>query len=398
MMETLDLFTGIGGFHRALAPVSRPLLYCDIDARAQNVINKNMESGVMPRAPVLNDVQDLDAIKRAVGRRRVDMIVSSSPCTGFSSSGKQEGLRNEASGLFRATIDVIAHFRPALVFFENVAPILRTNNGADLLEISNAMRALKYSMRWTVVSGADVGAPQVRRRWFCMCIRERTPASRFPDLPAEMLAPSEDHWRTAPPILGNDRDVTTEMFLLGNSIIPQAARHAFVRLYTGFHGGASFSKTCLAPEPRRRVHQGRGYPSHACLNVSGTLALCQAPKYCVPRERIVLDPDHFTFDATREYKRPRAEKITKPMVLNSWPTPRANGSHHSYTLSARTVRDLGTCVVFCKEWRGLAMPAATSRDQRAGAHFVCWLMGFPPTYLDASRAERLRARAAAATP
>lgn len=395
-MNTVDLFTGIGGFHRALAPIARPMLYCDIDNRAQNAIETHMQRGIMPRAPIIDDVRDIAALKRVVGRTRVDMIVSSSPCTGFSSYGKHEGLDNAASGLFRATIDVIARFRPALVFFENVAPILNTNNGDDLTEISRAMRGLNYSMRWTVVSGVDVGAPQVRRRWFCLCVRQRTPASRLPDLPREMVEAPEEHWRTAPPLLGpaDVGEANAEMFMLGNSIVPQAARHAFVRLYTGFRGGVSFSRTCLPlAKGRRRDMRGMGYPSHACLDVAGNLTLCDAPKFRLPDERIVLDPSHFPFESLREYKgkHDRAQPIRSPVVIRAWPTPRSSGVHHSYTLSARTMRDLPTCAVFCSEWRGRAMPRATSRGERVGLHFVCWLMGYPATYLDASRAARRKA-------
>lgn len=72
-------------------------LYCAIDPFCRAVLESNMARGRLPRAPVLDDVCDAASIVRTVGRRRVDLLIGTSSCKGFSVRGPRTGLKHAAA-------------------------------------------------------------------------------------------------------------------------------------------------------------------------------------------------------------------------------------------------------------------------------------------------------------
>lgn len=384
-MNSVDLFTGIGGFALALQGIARPIMYCDKDVRARSTLTKLIAARRLPCAPIVNDVRDACSICAAVGSRRVDIVTCSVPCTGFSKRGHRRGLADtERSGLFPPTIKVIQMLRPKLVMFENVAEITALNQAADFVEITRAIVSAGYrDVRWTQVSARDMGAPHLRKRWFCLCVRRG--ASDFPKLPEPHLGP--DWWRVepSPPLTGPREDVSTPLFQLGNALVPQAAREAFYRLFTGFQGGLVFQLKCASQDGKTTIALPCKIPAHACLGDDGEIVPCTPPRApsTGSRTKIVIDPKHF--ETRRVYRengaRPRRSPLVQtPRVLQSWPTPRTGGITHSANLSERTTRDLATVAMFCAEWNGTRM-CPTTDDHRMSLDFVTWLMGFPNQYL-----------------
>lgn len=76
MINSLDLFSGIGGISLALSDYARPIAYCEIDRYAQSVLLSRMADGTIETAPILRDITRLD------GRRFrgvVDIIVGGFP-------------------------------------------------------------------------------------------------------------------------------------------------------------------------------------------------------------------------------------------------------------------------------------------------------------------------------
>jgi DNA-cytosine methyltransferase len=248
-MTSVDLFSGLGGFALAFADLFTPLLYCEKDPFASDTLRNLMRKGALPEAPVVGDVIDIAAIKTCVKDSRIDLLTAGFPCIGFSASGKQDGFANAQSSLFHAASDVIDHCKPALVLFENVAEILAVNDGEDFAAVLERMSELGYDCRWTVYTAHEAGSPQMRKRWFCLCVR-RGAAPRFvvDDGPA-------DAWTTAmPPLVSAKGDHFTGRFsLLGNAIVPPAARKAFVRLYTAFKGGSVYVRDAITAPSRRSM-------------------------------------------------------------------------------------------------------------------------------------------------
>lgn len=59
MLSSLDLFTGIAGFTWGLRDIAVPVSYCEIDAHAIRILQKHMEAGCVPTAPICEDVAKL---------------------------------------------------------------------------------------------------------------------------------------------------------------------------------------------------------------------------------------------------------------------------------------------------------------------------------------------------
>lgn len=59
MMRGLDVFSGIGGFARALQGIVSVQTFCDIDPAARGCLARNMELGLLEKAPVETDIRNL---------------------------------------------------------------------------------------------------------------------------------------------------------------------------------------------------------------------------------------------------------------------------------------------------------------------------------------------------
>ena len=116
-LQTLDLFSGLGGMTLGLSEFAEPLLYCDVDPTAQQVLVRRMSQGQLPPAPIHGDVQTL----RMPAGCAVDMLVAGFPCQDISRAGFQSGIDDGLrSGLFREVLRLADETRAGCLFLENV--------------------------------------------------------------------------------------------------------------------------------------------------------------------------------------------------------------------------------------------------------------------------------------
>lgn len=377
-MKSLDLFSGIGGLTHALRDLGiEPSMYVEIEPKAQCVLKARMADGHLPQAPLHPDVRTLRSTDVP---GPIDIIVAGSPCIGFSSAGLRHGLKNEQSGLFMEVMRLAKDLRPSYLFFENVASI-RT---VGLKHVLEELRKLDYHCWWIALPAYVVGAPQYRRRWYCLCVKKEAP---MVTLTARTPWQSYD-WSREPPLVARttvDPRRKSESYarcgLLGNSVVPDSVRLAFLLLWTGLQKTTPDtilhqpSWTLQLPTPIKTV------PKEAHLSVAAMQLLDQdvirrvATPIHIPPEpsseaNITLDPETF------RHKRPKnpsqtATVITQPIVLRAWASPRAGTGHPSYVLTSRSQKDLETQLRFEKN---------TPDDLRGGhpePSWVDWLMGFP---------------------
>jgi site-specific DNA-cytosine methylase len=352
MPNSVDLFTGIGGFALALKGVYRPLLYCDNDPGVLLVLESLTRKGDLPRADLITDVKDTSAIVKAVANRKVDLLTAGFPCTGFSKSGAMKGLDNEGSSLFFHAMKAVRKLRPSVVFLENVAEIVKS---ADMDVIATSLRGMGYECRWTICSGSDVGSPQLRRRWFCMCVlRGFVPAA------LKVATQLRTSWSVkGMPRIASKRpeDFASRYSMLGNTIVPAAAWLAFVRLFTGF--AVQTFEQC-----RRLKLVKYGF-------MTGEVAMPPS----VPRFEILLRPDHFA-GAEKSSKRAVMPATEGTTARNVFPTPRATMWRKSNVLTSRTMRDLPCFALFVSKVNGVSQPK-TRANEVVNLDFMEWLMGFP---------------------
>jgi hypothetical protein len=228
-LKTLDLFSGIGGTVRGLAGIVNVVAYCDISPICHDVLHRQMEIGTLPTAHIFEDVTKLTASDISDG---VDMIIGTFPCQGMSSLGKRKALDDRRSTLFYEIMRLADDFRPKLLFFENVPNVLK--DAMDVI-VDELYFERGYEIRWVCMRASECGAPHERRRWFCLAIQpgvsydfdglEYSSYDWGSKSPARLVAPSGPR---------STRIQKDRCRLLGNSVVPDTVRAAFLYLLSGF--------------------------------------------------------------------------------------------------------------------------------------------------------------------
>lgn len=402
MLNHIDLFTGVGGFTLALEGISKPLMYCDNDPHVLNALDCLMERGALPRAKVVTDVRDLAAIKKAVGNSNIDIVTMGWPCLGLSSIGANEGLRHEQTKLFYDAFKVIATFKPTIALFENVAGLVSIMHRKDLRIIVRMITRLGYDMRWTCSSAADVGAPHLRRRWFCLCTRKRRPIPSF--LNSSTARCLNTKW-TNPPKLMEYRskmpNYAARVGQMGNSIVPLACRLAIFRMFTGFDGR-------IMSVDDLRANAGKRFEFVKAKDIAGDPAAWRDDiRHCVVIDTrkviymkvdradhldygIELCPAHYKHKrfSTRDrlYKKDQSPLVTSKIYKELWPTPRGLGIGASHLMTVRTANDLGTAARYACIVNGRRQDK-TDNSKWLSVRYAEWMMGFERDWTATSKCD-----------
>ena len=325
MLNSVDLFSGIGGMQHGLRNICKPLLYCEIDDFAQHVLSKNMRARKLPKAPIVSDVRDIDSIMRVIGKQRVDIVISTSSCQGFSLAGSHSGLQHHESQIMAAALHVIERVRPPVVFMENVPGILTVHNGQDFKWLQDRMKRLQYEVTYGIFSANEVGALHMRRRWYAV-FKHKT--RKLPTGWQKLMKPCPGFkWSlakfTADHLVPRTTFTNNRLHVLGNAVVPDCARVAFVTLMLNRPvEPIDFSKNVL---------------------------------------EITLYAKLFDDGIPHEY-----DKLT----IRRFPTPRALQLGACRKITYRCSQDLGTVLRFWDKARG-------DRSTKANPQFLEFLMGFP---------------------
>lgn len=160
-MNGLSLFSGIGGIDVALSGYVRPIAYCEIDPYCQAVLLNRQFDGLLPIAPIWDDVSTL----RVQGNgRNIDIIYGGFPCQDISVAGHGAGLEGKRSGLFYEIMRLAKEIKPKFIFLEKV-PAITTRGG---LQVVREIAEMGYDCRWCHVSAGEVGAIHKRERFFLL--------------------------------------------------------------------------------------------------------------------------------------------------------------------------------------------------------------------------------------
>lgn len=334
MLRSLDLFSGIGGMAVALRGIATPAQYCEIDPLCKQVLMARMADGSLPTAPISSDVRSL----MQPGSECIDLITAGWPCQDVSMCGKRRGLAGARSGLVREVMRIADLCQPSLLFLEN-SPGLVSAGGMDYLTAELGVKR-GYELRWRIVGACDVGAPHQRRRWFCLAVKQ---GYALPALDAlDALDAPEGRWDAepcarlvVPADAAANRECRRRFGMLGNAVVPAAARAAFLQLATG---------------------AGAATTSAGSFQRMGPFTL--DPAVYTGRERV-----------TREIT---AQEVTEPVTLAGWPTPRHLGfGPASHVLTVRSRKDLPTALRFASDTPDVLRDRGVINPEWAE-----WLMGY----------------------
>ena len=152
-LNTLDLFSGIGGFARGLEATNffNTTCFVEQDPYCQAVLKHHW-----PDVPVLGDIRSVQGPDLPI---RPDVICGGFPCQPFSHAGKQQA-QDDPRHLWPEMFRLIRECRPTWVVGENVIGLVQL--GLD--EVLSDLESEGYATRTFNIPACAVGAPHIRQR------------------------------------------------------------------------------------------------------------------------------------------------------------------------------------------------------------------------------------------
>jgi len=168
-----SMFAGIGGICLAFKQNGCKLIWAnEIDKYACKTYRLNFGDDYL----VEGDIQeiDLDSIPK------MDILTAGFPCQAFSSVGLKKGFEDPRGNLFFETARVINHIKPRVAFFENVANLLKHDEGKTLEVIKTTLKDLGYHGTYKVMNAKLYGdIPQQRNRIYILAFKNEEDLNHF---------------------------------------------------------------------------------------------------------------------------------------------------------------------------------------------------------------------------
>jgi DNA (cytosine-5)-methyltransferase 1 len=192
-------------------------LLVECDPKACDTLRHNARSWNKPANPwtpwkedavVCQDVRSLNL--ESPEWHSLDLLAGGPPCQPFSLGGVHAGM-DDRRNMFPAALEIVRHCRPKLVFFENVAGLLRASfapyfnyvvmrlrdpscvattdetwlaHAARLASRQTSTTKLGYHVTRQLINAADFGVPQRRKRVILMAVRSDLADGPLPEMEA----------------------------------------------------------------------------------------------------------------------------------------------------------------------------------------------------------------------
>ncbi len=166
-LRVIELCAGIGQTSLALKNACEKIgiemiieAFCEIDKFATQGY-RALHPGVMEWLS--------DMTKVSFKGRYCDILLATTPCTGFSELGKKDGFKNvegNASAIIWHTFRLIDELeqKPKIIFFENVKAMVGKKNREDFKIFEMELQKRGYKVCYKVLNAQHYGVPQHRER------------------------------------------------------------------------------------------------------------------------------------------------------------------------------------------------------------------------------------------
>lgn len=169
-MKFIDLFAGLGGFHKALHELGHEcVLASELDPTLRKVYKENW------RIEVHGDIKKIPLENIPAH----DILCAGFPCQPFSKAGKQLGRKDDRGTLFDEIIRILEHKQPTYFILENVPFIAKHDNNETWRVMKKNLEDLGYEVDHNIYSPQDFGVPQHRKRIFIVGSRSKFGLDHF---------------------------------------------------------------------------------------------------------------------------------------------------------------------------------------------------------------------------
>lgn len=160
-MKFIDLFAGLGGFHKALHELGHECVFVsELNSELRDIYYENWK--IEPYGDIRKVTsENINLIPEH------DILCAGFPCQPFSKAGKQLGRDDEGRGdLFDEIIKILNYRKPKFFILENVAFIAKHDEEKTWNYIKNELEKIGYNVKQNIYSPQDFGIPQHRKRIF----------------------------------------------------------------------------------------------------------------------------------------------------------------------------------------------------------------------------------------
>lgn len=179
-MTHLELFSGIGGFRRALDLLAQDGVmpfecvgYSEIDPKAKLTYQTNFDvTGEVDMGDIVSFTSNPDNI---IQLPDFDLLTGGFPCQTFSVMGGQAGFNEDRGQMFFRILDILEVKRPRYVLLENVKNLFRHDNGNTYARIHQELENLGYHVFPNVFNTVDFHLPQKRSRALIFATTDELP-------------------------------------------------------------------------------------------------------------------------------------------------------------------------------------------------------------------------------
>ena len=171
-LTAIDLFCGCGGFSYGFKQAGFDILL-GIDVWKDAIVT--YKHNIQEAKTINDDISQisgkdiLDTLN--VNATDIDVIIGGPPCQGFSVSGKR--LRDDPRNLlYKSFVEIVGEIQPKIFVMENVPGLVRLFNGKVKEEVIGDFSEIGYEVVEKILTAADYGVPQIRKRVFFVGINK----------------------------------------------------------------------------------------------------------------------------------------------------------------------------------------------------------------------------------
>lgn len=172
-----SMFAGIGGICLGFKQNGCKLIWAnEKDKYACETYYLNFGDNYLVKGDIL-DIPDRDI-------PRFDILTAGFPCQAFSSVGLQQGFDDPRGNLFFEIIRVMKVAKPRVVFLENVANLIKHDDGKTFKKIKELLEEQKYHVVFEIMNAKEYGnLPQQRNRIYIVAFKYKKDFEnfKFPD-------------------------------------------------------------------------------------------------------------------------------------------------------------------------------------------------------------------------
>jgi len=168
-MKHIELFSGIGGFRKAMDLISKDLSF-PIETVAYSEIDKNAIKTYCSNFNTKDELYMGDIVDFVKSEEKMhslpttDIITGGFPCQTFSMMGGQKGFNEYRGQMFFRIMDVINEVHPPYILLENVKNIINHDKGNTIRTIKEELEGAGYYVKIDIFNSNNFGLPQKRNR------------------------------------------------------------------------------------------------------------------------------------------------------------------------------------------------------------------------------------------